>query len=69
MIHWISFYSGKKGIELLAKVHDFPQEAVIKTKKCKKGRMVIWGGLTNSWEKRSERKRKDIPIWMQCSKE
>ena len=30
------------------------QEAVIKTisKKKKKGKMVVWGDLTNSWEKR-----------------
>ena len=35
------------------------------------GKMVVWGGLTNSWEKkRHERqRRKDIPIWMQSSKE
>ena len=38
------------------------QEAVIKTtpreKEIQQGKMVIWGGLTNSWEKkRSERQR------------
>ena len=35
-------------------VHDIVQEAVIKTipkkKKCKKGKMVVWGGLINSWD-------------------
>ena len=38
--------------ELWMKVHDIVQEAVIKTipkkKKCKKRKMIIWGGLTNS---------------------
>ena len=42
--------------ELWTEVHDIVQEAVIKTipkkKKCKKGKMVVWGGLTNSWEKK-----------------
>ena len=43
-----------------------PQE-----KEMQKGKMVVWGGHTNSWKKnRSERqRRKDIPIWMQSSKE
>ena len=44
--------------ELWLEVCDIVQEAVIKTipkkKKCKK---VVWGGLTDSWEKR-EAKRK-----------
>ena len=38
--------------ELWMEVHDTVQEAVIKTipkkKKCKKGKMVVLGGLTNS---------------------
>ena len=35
-----------------------------------KSKMAVWGGLTNSSEKkRSEEKRKDISIWMQSSKE
>ena len=42
--------------ELWIKVHDIVQEAVIKTipkkKKMQKGKMIIWGGLTNSWEKK-----------------
>ena len=41
--------------KLLMEVHDTVQEAVIKTiameKKCKKSKMAIWGGLTNSCEK------------------
>ena len=34
--------------------------------------MVVWGGLTNSWEKEKQKakeKGKDIPNWMQSSKE
>ena len=42
-------------------------------KEMQKSKMAVWGGLTNSCEKkRSERqkeKMKDIPIWMQSSKE
>ena len=54
--------------ELWMEVHDIVQEAVIKTipkkKKCKKGKMVVWGGLTNSWEKRrSERQRRKGKIF------
>ena len=60
--------------ELWTEVRDIVQETVIKTssmeKKCKiqkqKSKMAVWGGLTNSCEKkRSEKqkkKRKDIPI-------
>ena len=37
-------------------VHNIVQEAVIKAvpknKKCKKGKMVVRGGLENSWERR-----------------
>ena len=37
-------------------VHDTVQKAVIKTipkkRKCKKGKMVVCGGLTNSWGKK-----------------
>ena len=47
--------------ELWMEVHDIiVQEAVIKTiPKKKKGKMVVWGGLTNSCEKkRSERQRR-----------
>ena len=42
--------------ELWMEVHDIVQEAVIKTilkkKKRKKDKMVVWGGITNSWEKK-----------------
>ena len=46
--------------ELWMEVRDIVQEAVIKTipkkKKHKKAKMVVWGGFTNSWEKkRSQR--------------
>ena len=41
--------------ELWTEVHDFVQETGIKTitkkKKCKK-QMAVWGGLTNSYEKK-----------------
>ena len=45
---------------------DHPQE-----KEMQNGKMVAWGGLKNSWEKKRSKKqrRKDIPIWMQSSKE
>ena len=51
--------------ELWTEVHDIVQETGIKTipieKKCKKkkSKMAVWGGLTNSCEKkRSEKQRK-----------
>ena len=36
-----------------------------------KGKMVVWRGLKNSWEKKwqEKKKRKDIPIWMQSAKD
>ena len=54
--------------ELWTEVHDTVQEAVIKTipkkKKCKKAKMVVGGGLTNSCEKkRSKRPRKKGKIY------
>ena len=49
--------------ELWTEVHDTVQETGIKTipmeKKCKKSKMAVWGGLTNSCEKkRSEKQRR-----------
>ena len=49
--------------ELRMEVHDIVQETAIKTipmgKNCKKNKMAVWGGLTNSCEKkRSEKKRR-----------
>ena len=49
--------------ELWMEVHDIVQETGIKTipieKKCKKSKMAVWGGLTNSCEKkRSEKQRR-----------
>ena len=40
-------------------------------KEMQKGKMVVWGGLTNSWEEKqkAKEKRKDIPMWMQSSEE
>ena len=51
--------------ELWMEVHDIVQEAVIKTiPKKKKCEMVVWGGLTNSWEKkRRERPRRKGKIY------
>ena len=47
---------------------DYPQE-----KEMQQGKMIVWGGLINSWEKeekqQAKEKKKDIPIWMQSSKE
>ena len=46
---------------------DHPQE-----KEMQKGKMVVWGGLTNNWREeklKAKEKRKDISIWMQSSKE
>ena len=50
------------------KVRDIVQEAVIKTipkkKKCKKGKMAVWGGLTDSCEKkRGEKQRRKGKIY------
>ena len=49
--------------ELWMKVYDIVQETGIKTipkkMKCKKSKMAVWGGLTNSCEKkRSEKQRR-----------
>ena len=49
--------------ELWNEVRDIVQETGIKTismeKKCKKSKMAVWGGLTNSCEKkRSEKQRR-----------
>ena len=58
--------------ELRMEVRYILQEAVSKTiPKEKKGKMVVWGGFTNSYEKKwkAKEKSKDIPIWMQSSKE
>ena len=53
--------------ELWMDVHDIVQETVIKTipmeKKCKKSKMAVWGGLTNSCErKRSKKQRRKKKI-------
>ena len=56
-----------KGLELIDRVpkelwrelHNIVQEAVIKIiSKKKNGKMVVWGGLTNSWAKKSENQRR-----------
>ena len=43
-------------------------------KEMQKGKMVVWGGLTDNWGKKKEKlkakeKIKDTPVWMQNSKE
>ena len=54
--------------ELWMEVCDTVQETGIKTipmeKKCKKSKMAVWGGLTNSCEEKqkAKEKRKDISI-------
>ena len=57
-----------KGLDLIDRVpderwnevHDIVQETGIKTipmeKKCKKSKMAVWGGLTNSCEKKRSEK-------------
>ena len=58
--------------ELWTEVHDIAQEMGIKTipkkKKCKKSKMAVWGGLTNSCEKkRSKKQRRKGKIFLfQC---
>ena len=53
--------------ELWTEVHDIVQEALIKTiqeKEMQKGKIAVWGGLTNSWEKkRRERQRRKGKIY------
>ena len=54
--------------ELWTEVRDNVQETEIKTipmeKKCKKSKMAVWGGLTNSCEKkRSEKQRRRGKIY------
>ena len=62
--------------ELSMEVCDAVQEAVIKTipkkKKCKKAKWLSEEALQiaeKTREVKSKEKRKDIPIWMQSSKE
>ena len=54
--------------ELWTEVHDIVQGTGIKTipkkKKCKKAKMAVWGGLTNSCEKKgSEKQRRKRKIY------
>ena len=62
--------------ELWMEVHDIVQEAVIRTlpkkKKCKKAKWLSEEALQIAVKRRevkAKEKRKDIPIWMQSSKE
>ena len=42
-------------------------------KEMQKGKMFVWGCLTNSWEKKKKKKAKekmkDVPIWTQSPKQ
>jgi len=71
-----------KGLDLIECLKNYGRKFVIlyrrqwsnhpQEEEMPKGKMAVWGGLTNSWErKRSKRqvKRQDIPIWMQSTKE
>ena len=66
-----------KGLDLLDRaLEDTVQEAVIKTipkkKKCKKAKWLSEEALKRLWKEDKEKakeKRKNIPIWMQSSKE
>ena len=63
--------------ELWTEDCDIVQQVVTKTispqKEMQQGKMVVWGGLTQQLRKeekvKTKEKRKDIPIWMQSSKE
>ena len=63
--------------ELWTEVCDIVEETGMKTiprkKKHKKSKMAVWGGLTDSCEKKRSKekkeKRNDIPIWTKSSKE
>ena len=48
--------------DLWTEVHDIVQETRMKTipmeKKCKKSKMAVWGGLTNSCEKKRSKKKR-----------
>ena len=69
-----------KGLDLISRVPEelwmeldnIIQKEVIKIiPKKKKGKMAVWGALTNSWEenRKAKEERKDTSIWMQSSKE
>ena len=53
---------GRVPDELWTEVRDIVQETRIKTipmeKKCKKSKMAVWGGLTNSCEKKRNKKQR-----------
>ena len=57
---WGSYHSTGGGDQ------NHPQE-----KEMQEGKVVVWGGLTNSWEEKGKAKEKgkDIPNWMQSSRE
>ena len=58
---------GRKFMTLYRRYWSRPSQE----KEMQKDKMIVCEGLTNRWEKRgmAKEKRKDIPIWMQSSKE
>ena len=62
-VHGRDIYIEREPDELWNEVRDIVQDTGIKTipieKKCKRSKMAVWGGLTNSCEKnRSEKQRR-----------
>ena len=59
--------------KLRTEVHDIVQETGIKTipmeKKCKRSKMAVWGGLTNSCEKKRSEKKGEKEIYKHLNAE
>ena len=59
--------------ELWIEVHDIVQETGIKTipmgKKCKKSKMAVWGGLTNSCERREVKSKGEKELYKHLNAE
>ena len=60
--------------ELWVEIRNTVQEVDqnhLQEKEMQKGKTVVWEGLTNIWEEKlkAKKKRKDVPIWMQSSRE
>ena len=59
--------------ELWTEVHDIVQEAGIKTipkeKKCRKAKWLSWGGLTNSWKKKRNKRKGEKERYTQLNAE
>ena len=47
-------------------------KTIPKKKEMQKSKIAVWGGLEYLWKEEKQKakeERKDVPIWMQCSKE